>query len=408
MLSDHAAKPEVLSELHGLQGLIFALCTQWVCQERRTAKRFEATVVLIGAGLTAAALGLEWHRAYKYFIQHGGDPIYTLAFHAEDYAWTILCALCNITGQSWFVERAWRSSQSWLFLGAAVVCMLGEFATALGVAVMGFCYGNDPTKWVMVRSFTSGTEVKSIGQLSIALALLAVALDLLTSVVLIVRIKRLMRTVDGARNRPFEALVRLTCATGSLTAIVAIIGAVLYITVWTTSNAWLPFIEALPRISFLSCLITINSRERWRTVLGLTPDPSSNPGSRQPRTPARLCVKTIQAKLDTSAFERLTQARCGRKDWPTTMVKEGKIGSCDDLEKAVSDQEPHEQPNYESPFDKQSQSLPKTRPVQKLPRTISLASLRWPSSNSIARHPTSPSVTVQHVMVKVDRQIVIE
>ncbi|SCZ87684.1 BZ3500_MvSof-1268-A1-R1_Chr2-2g05150 [Microbotryum saponariae] len=381
MLAQHRAylQPMLWAFLIGslLTGLIFALCTHDRGLDRRQ--------------LDGSRAWARMAPRYKYFVQHGGDPIYTLAFHAEDYAWTIICALCNITGQIWFVERAWRSSQSWLFLGAAVVCMLGEFATALGVAVMGFRYGNDPTKWVM------------IGQLSIALALLTVALDLLTSVVLIVRIKRLMRTVDGARNRPFEALVRLACATGSLTAIVAIIDAVLYITVWTNSNAWLPFIEALPRISFLSCLITINSRERWRTVLGLTPDPSSNPSSREPRPPARLCVKTIRAKLDTSAFERLTQASCGRKDWPTTMVNEGKIGSCDDLEKAVSDQE---QPNYESPFDKQSQSLPKTGPVQKLPRTISLASLRRASSNSIARHPTS--ATVQHVMVEVNREIVIE
>ncbi|SCV70425.1 BQ2448_1819 [Microbotryum intermedium] len=361
------------------------------CQERHSAKRFESTVVIVGTGLTTAALALEWHRAYSYFIQHGGDPTYKLAFHAEDYAWTILCALCNIMLARRTNSVPWRSSQSWVFLGAALVFMLGELATALGVAISGILYGNDPARWVM------------IGQLSIALALLAVALDLITSAVLIVRIKRLMRTVDASRNRPFEALVRLACATGSLTALVAIIGAILYITVWATSNvsaviAWLPFM----------------ARARNGARHSDSPEPSSNQGLRESRAPASLCARSVGAKLDTSAFERLTHAKSSRKDWPTSTVKdstveERKIGSCDDLEKAVSDydqadQEPQERPKYESPFDKQA--LPKTRPVHKLPRTISLSSLRRASSTSIARHPAP--VTVQQVMVKVDRQTVIE
>lgn len=69
----------------------------------------------------------------------------------------------------------------------------------------------------------------------------------------------------------------MSFATGLLTSITSLAAGAVYLVTMRYSNAFIPFIEAIPRLAVYSAFITINSRRKWQAALG---------GERSEPTPA--------------------------------------------------------------------------------------------------------------------------
>ncbi|KAI5476059.1 hypothetical protein MNV49_000488 [Pseudohyphozyma bogoriensis] len=223
------------------------------------ARRFDYWVVGLLALFCTLQIALDWVAVYQLAVVHSGEVLYPMRWYWNDFLLIPVAGVIAVVSQTWFLDRAWRlTGKNMTFFCVATLLMTASFATSWSIFILSCSWPADWPLFVLVS------------ELFVAFLWITAATDVLLTAVLLWKVRELSQAnrSDFSSRGMVKHIVQLSFATGSITSLIALSGGAVYLATWRDTNAFYPFVDALPRLSALSCVVTLNVRRQWRRESG--------------------------------------------------------------------------------------------------------------------------------------------